>query len=415
MNLVWNTVDVNGIPFDPSWQYQLDNPGRFPDPRTLCQNKDLPTGCTDQRTFTDSYWVCRGGDYWGPPGHWNWSMPVTYRGQLSFEHRSSGVFDDDDYAFDMQTEGGAGYTQGNENGRGLHLEFSASETVDHFHTTWWRGFRNAAENSDAQAAKMVDGRWAIVTGLPGIDTAHSDLSNEIHPVWMMAILVEHTVPRDTWALFVRNWGNEGYCSEGQECLGATDYSFAFPWRSGADFAGFAAPEFLTNDQGCSGPYGLVPDDKSGVLVGFRFSPPEKHPRVNGTIQLLWNYPGVTPDRVPDNPWTPEIVVYPPKETRREREPFIGGIEAKMTPEQIATYKAHLPAAVPPVPDEITHERVEISRVPRHPPPPPAPRTLRVADPARAAEQQQRIQALRTAFGGNVPGLPQPPPAPGPQP
>ena len=59
---------------------------------------------------------------------------------------------------------------------------------------------------------MIDGRRAIVTGLMGLDSEHGGYS-ELHPVYAMAIQTQPSQPgEDTWMIFARNWGGEGFCS-----------------------------------------------------------------------------------------------------------------------------------------------------------------------------------------------------------
>ena len=80
---------------------------------------------------------------------------------------------------------------------------------------------------------MIDGRFAIVVGLAGLDCEHG-CGTELHPVYGLAIRVNDDPSDDTWAIFVRNWGNEGYCSQEQHLLDTTRLAFMIsaPWREG---------------------------------------------------------------------------------------------------------------------------------------------------------------------------------------
>ena len=60
---------------------------------------------------------------------------------------------------------------------------------------------------------MVDGHDTVVTGLIGLDTAHT-ITTESHPVYAMAInednptIRQYNASDEAWAIFLRNWGNE---------------------------------------------------------------------------------------------------------------------------------------------------------------------------------------------------------------
>ena len=76
---------------------------------------------------------------------------------------------------------------------------------------------------DTAAGNIINGHDAVVTGLMGADEEH-DGHTEIHPVH--AIAIRESDPsnpnpaHDTWAFFVRNWGDEGECSSRQHYLDA---------------------------------------------------------------------------------------------------------------------------------------------------------------------------------------------------
>jgi hypothetical protein len=166
-------------------------------------------------------------------GHINW-LPVTYEGFISF-HSKSGDVGDDDYNFELEPlslggTGGApvgrhdGLTRWNHvsaNHRTLHVEMKGAETIRHMTNEWWVKFRSAVEGpakNDDVAHSLVTGRPAIVTGLFGLDAEHKGHS-EAHPIYAMAIQTSCSERpdkdgyyTDEWALFLRNYGNEGFCS-----------------------------------------------------------------------------------------------------------------------------------------------------------------------------------------------------------
>jgi hypothetical protein len=242
MDLVWDSADDNGLPLNPRWRYQMIT-GSVPEPPTLCSSL---AACTSQQTSTDSASICRlnPDGYWQVPGHWNW-FPVTLEGSISWHSHSSW---DDDYKFEFHPPDNAGFTVSAASKGYMELEFDSDETIDHFSTPWWESFHNAVDNSAGAAAtlqeirsgglfateeivrlleqeveyvyQMIEGRFAIVTGLFGLDCAHSDTdsSTELHPVYAMTILVNDNPADQLWAIFARNWGDEGFCSTSQHYL-----------------------------------------------------------------------------------------------------------------------------------------------------------------------------------------------------
>src|SRR5262249_47028594 len=150
----------------------------------------------------------------GGVGHTNWET-VTYKGPIFWEDHSNPTFGDDDYNFLIDTPDSDGVTSGGtrDNQDRVKLEFQARETIDHFdNTTFWNQFHQAVDDDDQSARNLVDGKEAVAIGLLGLDREHESKS-EIHPVYALAIHTSTNPADDTWAIFVRNYGNEGWCSE----------------------------------------------------------------------------------------------------------------------------------------------------------------------------------------------------------
>src|SRR5262245_29431255 len=245
-DLVSDAFDGNGLLMNPKWGYQRNNPGQ-PDleAQKRCNNEPDTPPCTTQRTYRDyGYFGC------GP--HVN-CFPVTYDGPI-FWHDHSVPGSDDDYNFLLRRQDRAGQTS--VDGDGLLLEFSSDETIDHFHTPWWNQFHEAVDDGDgvgydallmygrglisrdeairrwqnrySRARGMVDGKYAVVTGLGGLDCEHS-CGAELHPVYAMAIQVNDDRSLETWAIFVRHWGDEGWCGTSQHLWVTTSSTFRLPW------------------------------------------------------------------------------------------------------------------------------------------------------------------------------------------
>ena len=176
---------------------------------------------------------------YGVAGHVNWAAG-TYVGKIKWEsHSSPGT--DDDYNFDFYPAGSAALTSVRDN---LEVEFDSDETIDHFNTPWWNTLHHAVDNTSDDAVNnalftQADGslgRYAIVTGLIGLEMCHAG-DTELHPAWAVAIRVKEDNPADeVWAMFIRRWGNEGFCSGNQHLivdLPGNTYTFRLPWRPGA--------------------------------------------------------------------------------------------------------------------------------------------------------------------------------------
>jgi Beta/Gamma crystallin len=202
-------------------------------------------------------------------GHVNW-FPVTVEGTAN---RVTHEFWDDDYDFSFQVDGAnQGSLYLNPGRDYLHAEFDSDETVDHFTTEPWTMFRQAVDdNTKAQAqlkncqtnpncpitlqeaqkvadfarnrAEALFVGHAIATGLFGFDGEHGG-KTELHPLYALATNVctldvskneckpERDPKDDVWLMFVRNRGDEGFCSSQIWAGGFDDYTFRLPWREG---------------------------------------------------------------------------------------------------------------------------------------------------------------------------------------
>lgn len=410
MDLVWIEQDDNGLPKNPRWAFQAHNPGELPDVRQLCP-ADLHhpgSDCTTQPTFIDSATLCTG------EGHVNW-FPGTYDGQIFFHDysRAGQNFQDYDYNWLLDTPNQAGVTKDNDklNGRQmLLLEFDTRETINHFTTPFWDSFHQAVDRgmSDGkytEAKGMVNGSLAIVTGLIGLDCAHS-CGSESHPVYAMAINVNEDPLDDTWAIFVRNWGNEGWCSvdsHGFDFLNDI-YTLRLPWRLGAQsVANTTASMFNTNNDALLGP-GVTPIPGKAVLVSFQLPNSDLHPWVNGELHLQWQ--GGSPAVMHPVPKGDEHAAAAATE-----EGHLDRFTALMTPAQRETFfneVLEMPDPPTGVPSQDMPARPFVNPPVRHVPPRLGIEHLQVrpmADPDLADFHRSLQERLRTVFGGTIPDLP----------
>jgi len=172
-------------------------------------------------------------------GHINW-FPVTATGQVRWHAFSGGVGEDYDLTFDLAPPAPNATTSGNERAKNLgdqpvyHLEMYKRETLDSLPSvpssvpvsvlSWWHLLKRSLRD-EKQMRRLVDGRFAIVTGLFSLDGIH-EFQAELHPVLAMAVL-QSVGPtgdgkvREEWAVLVRNRGNEGECAIGRLPLGGS--------------------------------------------------------------------------------------------------------------------------------------------------------------------------------------------------
>lgn len=279
-DLVTDAVDENGLPLDPTFAHQsqlarltanrillqtvdtrptVEVCGRFPYQRYDTPLHSYPVGidfdalsdCTtqqgritvDESSGLSSVWCGSTNASREFHGHINW-FPVTYRGRLFFDAFSPG---DGDYALNLATDE-RGQTSSNGRKR-IHIEFNGSETVKRFTTSWWMRFSEASNAADSamiigEPRSDTTGTEAIVTGLLGLDAVHETFS-ELHPVYAMAVHTQRNVPDDdVWQIFVRNWGNEGECSQDMHYLDLPEntYRLVLPWRMLGDGTMFDSVE-----------------------------------------------------------------------------------------------------------------------------------------------------------------------------
>jgi hypothetical protein len=425
MDLVWIEQDQNGLPMNPRWGYQAQHPGELPDLGQLgCAGllgdlrwQVIP--CSTQQTFFDSAAICE--TPFGGGSHRNW-FPATYDGQIYFDsysggwHPPFGPYQDYDWNWYLDTPNQAGITNGN-NGPGgskmLTLEFDTRETINDVTTEWWLSFHNAVDSgySDGQyteARAMVNGKYAIVTGLIGLDCAHS-CGSESHPVYTMAIHVNDQPLDDVWAIMVRNWGNEGFCGTQDhkfDFLNDT-YTFRLPWRSDAwSVAQHPNPTpFQRNNTNVWGP-NVTPVPGKAVLVSFQLPSPYEQAWAFGELHLQWESgsPAAMHPVSPDSKFV-AATASPAEEGKLDR--FI----AAMTPAQRETFLQE----VPQMPDPATHVPPQdmpaqpFANPPVHRVPPRLGlenlqvRSVMNAD--KANFDQLLMERLRTVSGGTIPGSP----------
>ncbi len=313
----------NGYPLNPMLGSQTWSPSRLAN-SSLCGGGDpWKSPCTKQVTWIDKHSNCAGQGPLG--GHANWGMAV-YEGKIMWSSHSAPRCDDD-YNFALFRDDLAGLTEGEETGNPpeyLHCEFNSDETIDDCERSWfWRKLHQTVDDDDGGEGQecdspgvtypqltykrthaLLDSKDAIVMGLYGLDCAHT-CAAEIHPVLALAIHVKRDLNDDTWAIFVRNGGDEGYCSTGKERVEPEDLPFSFTFRFrqvGAASVSYVPTDLSWDEAGQFGTSLLFDGDQGGATVGWykpvlipgvgaavTFAlPPSKHgAKIFGMLHLKW--------------------------------------------------------------------------------------------------------------------------------
>jgi hypothetical protein len=423
----------NGLPLNPFLGSQTWPSHQLADP-ALCGAFPWLPPCTTQKIWIDNNVdKCRLSE--GPlKGHANWGFAL-YEGRIHWENHSY-YLQDDDYSFALWRPDLAGMTKvdvekGFPQGY-LHSEFNSDQTINHFHTWYWDLLHQSVDEDTGgkggvlgswrdikipippytKTRPIFDGKEAIIVGLYGMDCAH-DCGAELHPVLAFAIhLNENDVLNDdTWAIFVRNWGDEGYCSSGQEEMNpgsAFHFSFRFK-KPGAtqveiisaepsDPKGQHGTVFLSNKGESESSWSLVLIPNEGAVVSFNLPPPSERGRINGMLHLKWSVAA-------DHPTSQFLSVRtPPQELlagraggeHEEAEGLTTELIQRLTPNQGAAIERAWMNGEPSSPDEVRLAPVEAPALP-----PATPLATmqgkQVSDPIRE-QKEQRLRELLQQMG-----------------
>jgi hypothetical protein len=223
---------------------------------------------------------------------------VTYDGSAQwYEHEP--WYGDDDYNIYITRDDQSGYTQDNTNG--VLTEFDSQETINYFITPWWTAFHTAVDHSDADAEYMLtllgQPAYIIEVGVMGLDCAHY-CSSEIHPTYALAVHVKNEPSDDEWAIFGRNWGDEGFCSLGEVVdSDLTKIYLTLPWYPGAaDTAPVVTDQTVWEEIGAGIQVTTFPQftqfgsvrHGTGFVVELDLGDAGSEPLVSGELHLKWN-------------------------------------------------------------------------------------------------------------------------------
>jgi len=332
-DVVSNRVDENGFLFAPQWFNTRtsgdittlgisDECENFPYKRWWNIYHGTYSPCTQQASYdvpkilTECLLAPGFGQF---HGHVNWA-PATFVGKLEFQDVSA----DKDVDLQLQTiadriirfpgnkdfgkigpiltkdsQGSAEYKNS------LWLEFATYETTRNFQPPWKTIMFPIGSKALKDLKKEYDNKTAIVTGLLDLDCVH-ECHTELHPVFAMAIRKKSesepdVASNDSWAIFVRNAGNEGDCSLDEHYLDRNGYTFFLPAPPGAvrgtPTVTHPNDAFRSNEVGLTWSLERSTDPRSnGVLLKFSFTPTEPACRlihkgemvhVSGELHLDW--------------------------------------------------------------------------------------------------------------------------------
>ena len=366
-NLLFAATGPNAEPLNPEWSWQCsyksyDDPRFYAAPRDRCgaflmrNGLDTEDGvlvgsppCSTEISGFDTPLLvgatgatCRIGQAGSGslPGHANWRA-VTYTGVLAWDQKSSWAFGDDDYNFWLDTRGQSpaapqpyapsppGATR---NRPRLQLEFQGQETVSEYGQRDWVSVKDHAEAGDSKwMHHFFDGHDAVALGLLGVDNEH-EAQPELHPVYALAVRTTtlqasmDTVD-DRWLVFMRNTGNEGWCSHKDHPFGdaaSVSYVSLLLTPPSSSWAPAGQPivhsDFAVSRFWVPSPF-VTRFGVNMAALTVSLPPPTMGQGgwVAGTIDLRWRS-RVTPAPFPPIivPGVPEYNFVPPAATRRRR-------------------------------------------------------------------------------------------------
>jgi len=230
-----------------------------------------------------------GGIWCGP--HVN-LMPVTYEGTAIWDDHSSSLLDDD-YTLNLLRDDQALYSTAESE---IHVEFNSDETVDNWDDThtWWDNFHhNAVDVDKAHASAMLNGHFVKVIGLLNLDTLHRG-KTELHPAYAVFVDVGGTDVRQTsWAFFVRNWGDQGFCGSDDQPLFFRPQQIRVQIPNAVSLTSSNVWEGAQNDDNLQ-PMGVsIQPNGDGMLLTFTLLQPSKQSWFVGDLTFAAREPSNT--------------------------------------------------------------------------------------------------------------------------
>jgi len=395
-NVLWDNIDENGLPRNPYWEAQtLRYQGTLPpltDPQhdACAQRPYLKTpggpgqeACTVQDTILDTpedfpNVLCFFYPGSTVHGHVDW-MAASANGYVSWLN----LADDWDYNFRLVPQEQAsgpqrdrGLTTNNNrvsdsnSPRYMELEFASSEVADQFRTPWWQGLAKLVDPLDLPAlSKYIHPSnpnqepFAVTVGLFGLDCEH-DCRSEFHPVYALAIQLDENPTSNTWAIFVRNWGDEGFCSSLNHEINLVNQkmSLLLPWPGAK---GLKADVEQISPGALLPTVGLVQSQSGqgeGALVTFTLPKPSDGGLIEALVQFQWSGGSAVPGHKNiAGPSLAGAAPHPASEGEQEAEQVLGTLKAAA-----GVTRSRVPTAAAVPTTQVTKLKVQLYRRPAKP-------------------------------------------------
>lgn len=325
-DLIGESRDGNGLLVNPHFASEIMGPN-FSNPSVICERQVWLPPCTVQATHmnSDPNPFCLAGAGGRPPGHANWTQPVTYEGRIWWQDQNQWA-NDHDISLGLHFSNFGDYDR--------VIEFSPEETIYQFKTGFWDFFHKEIDKGSAQ--NLINGHWAMVIGVLGIDIEHGyNVPVELHPAFGIGLHVNQDpgIPvragelasdpnDDVWAFFARNWGSEGFCGPATETVNLKQLQFRIPWRFRASAVTVKSRNFFWRNAGSFSVSVEPRPMENAVLVtvpvGEIFPPGQTQippwlsdggggNRAYGEVHLSWSFNATSPLRteVESTPGTEE--------------------------------------------------------------------------------------------------------------
>jgi hypothetical protein len=449
MDLISDTVDPNNLPFNPWWAYEKGvgrPPGgpAHPDPDIQCglryidpDNVDLGINLVGNQCTTQSPSVNQGKYLNGElcrhaavdgvlAGHLNWFVS-TYTGKIQWQDFSGSELNtgdllnpgDDDYNFTLAPDSGTGLTVSRP--AWIGLEFDSDEVVDRIDKGWWNDFHNTVNAyGGAGGGASLDIAYdpAIAIGVMGLDSEHGAYT-ELHPLYGLAIRIntDNAPATDDWVFLARNFGNEGYCSDGNLTVPELKTLSFFIPRANAIGDDPANPTALnelysTNDNN-SVALSFVP---GGAIISFDVGNPRDQTVYSGHVQFHWQLSGGPSKGSQVLPGVKNVHAAAPTSAAAAAKAHLGVVKGAPVNEADAAelsakvLRGFPPAVQPAVNALLAKQPVVVHAVPVHrvvraaPPlihkaPPIYIRATNIPDPVRSAREAQLLKLYCDTYPG----------------
>jgi len=220
--------------------------------------------------------------------------------------------------------------------RYTELEFASSEVADQFRTPWWQGLASLVDPLNLPAlSKYIHppdpdkDPFVVTLGLFGLDCEH-DCRSEFHPVYALAIQLDENPSSNTWAIFVRNWGDEGFCSSLNHELNLVDQkmSLLLPWPGAK---GLTADVEQMSPAAALPTTGLLQDENGrgeGALVTFSLPKPSERGLVEVLLRLQWKGGAAISARANTRVFLAASAPHQLNEGEQDAERVLGGLKAQ---------------------------------------------------------------------------------------